>query len=67
MVEWYRVNAGTAHSDDVQALIRSAADAVGVTPPLLTRRSVSQIWADLNRGPENGLTGFGCGWTTSPH
>ena len=60
MVEWYRANAGTAQlMDDVQALIRSAADAVGVTPPLLTRRSVSQIWADLDlEEPENELDWF---------
>ena len=38
----------TALMDDVQALIRSAAD-VRVTPPLLTD-GVSQIWADLDLG-----------------
>lgn len=60
MVEWYRTNAGTRElMDDVEQLVEAAAVAVGVPPPRLTRRSVSQIWTDLNLAePDNELDWF---------
>jgi len=60
MVEWYRANAGTAElMDDVQQLIGAAAEAVGVASPVLKRRSVASLWAELHLDePEDEVSWF---------
>ena len=60
MVEWYRANAGTLDlMDDIEQLMRVAAEAVGIRPPALRRRSVTSLWAEKNIAePDDELSWF---------
>jgi lysyl-tRNA synthetase class 2 len=47
MLEWYRAGAGTAElMDEVEALIGTAAEALGQAPPLFTRRAIDSLIKD---------------------
>lgn len=44
MLEWYRANAGTAEiMDEVESLVRTAAESIGVEQPAFSRASVADL------------------------
>ena len=63
MLEWYRVHAGTAElMEDVESLLRAAADAVGRELPLFSRRSVQSLREAANLSDTDDEVEWFRGW-----